>query len=1473
MLHYRKQKLQNANSAAIVLFLFCLLELVPSNAGQGFYSIIAPNTLRPNSQFHVAVSIHKSPETVKVKLGILGSTYTDFKTVDVRPYSSELVAFEIPALKSDRYNLTAEGLSGIRFTNETRLNFEPKQFTVLVQTDKAIYKPTDTVRYRLLLLDANLKPVRNYGRVHMELRDSGNNIIKSYKDLRFTNGVYSNELLLSNYPKFGEWSIDVVVGEEQYKSTFEVLEYILPKFVVDIETDKHTIYKDGKIRANINAYYDFGKPIQGEATLSIYPTFFGSLQPFVNDLITRKVVPINGNAYFEFDIKDELKLKEDYEREYLLDALVEEKSTGSVQNYSKVITVHLDTYRVETVKIPSYYIPSVPFEVTAKIVRNDGAQLKNFRPDITAYLTNVYGSSEMYNKTVYNLDGNGMVKMKFTVPIGDRDEYHSVIVDYMGIITDVGKIPRKHLHSKNYITAKILNDNPKVNQDVSITVRANEPLKYFIYQIVGRGDILISRSVDVADETYYTFKFLASFAMMPRAKLLIHSVVNGEFVYDEQVIELEENLQSMIQIDAPIKAPPGQDIDITLTTKPYAYVGLMVIDQNALNIRSGNDITYDRIMNALHDFELSDINTPIGTPGKESGVITMSNADVIVEKEAETTPTLGRSFVYEDDDKLTTIRKTDIGPAHKIEVNTLAPGKGRYAFSYTPKPYWHNPRVHVMHNPADTWLFMNISAGSEGRTTLHRRIPSTMTSWTLSAFSLDPVTGLALTKPTRILQSYKEFYITLELPYSIRLGETIALPFVVFNNKDSDLDVDVTLYNNAQDFDFPKLNNKAEPTPAIELYSRRVVRVLAKSTKSVSFIVTPKRVGSINVKAVASTQIAGDTVEGTLLVEYPGATEIVNRGLLFELSSSPQIKENITISIPRNAIPDSTRIEISAVGDVIGSVIGNVESLVRLPTGCGEQTMVNFVPNILTLKYLERLRQLTPAVSTRAKKYIDIGYQRLLYYRHVNGAFSAFGLSEKNSSTWLTAYVARTFRQAAVYTEIDENVIDTALKYLSKLQNGNGGFEERGDVFENFDDDGLSLTAFVVLAFLENAQQYPEYKNNINKAMDFLTRGLDGSNSLHAMAIGTYVLSRTNHNAKGAFLQRLDAMAVNEDGRKWWNKTAPPLEGPSPWYNHTRSVNIEISAYAALALLENNLIGDALPILKWLIDQRNEFGGFVASQDTVVGLQALIAFAERFSSQANNMQVGFHYGSGAETIMNVNAENSLVLQTFELPNSIKNVTVTATGRGLALAQVTYKYNTNVTSAWPRFVLDPTVNRNSYSDYLHLSACASFVPVEGGSTRSNMAVMEIYLPSGFVVDTDTLPTLESSDRIKKVETHRRNTLVVIYFDYLDRREVCPTLHAYKVVKVTKHSPVPVIMYDYYDNVRRARQFYRAPKSYVCDICEDANCGSLCEKAEKRESRRLDNDSSTTGISTKSKATILSSATTATILLFSVLKYVL
>lgn len=60
---------------------------------------------------------------------------------------------------------------------------------------------------------------------------------------------------------------------------------------------------------------------------------------------------------------------------------------------------------------------------------------------------------------------------------------------------------------------------------------------------------------------------------------------------------------------------------------------------------------------------------------------------------------------------LTTVKKTDIGPAHILRTNTRPPLAGPYAFSRIPKPYWDRPRVHLMNDISDSFLFVNFSSG------------------------------------------------------------------------------------------------------------------------------------------------------------------------------------------------------------------------------------------------------------------------------------------------------------------------------------------------------------------------------------------------------------------------------------------------------------------------------------------------------------------------------------------------------------------------------------------------------------------------------------------------------------------------------------------------------------------------------------------------------------------------------------------
>lgn len=49
----------------------------------------------------------------------------------------------------------------------------------------------------------------------------------------------------------------------------------------------------------------------------------------------------------------------------------------------------------------------------------------------------------------------------------------------------------------------------------------------------------------------------------------------------------------------------------------------------------------------------------------------------------------------------------------------------------------------------------------------------------------------------------------------------------------------------------------------------------------------------------------------------------------------------------------------------MGTALQNLEHLVHMPHGCGEQNMVLFAPIVYVLQYLEKTRQMTPEIKER----------------------------------------------------------------------------------------------------------------------------------------------------------------------------------------------------------------------------------------------------------------------------------------------------------------------------------------------------------------------------------------------------------------------------------------------------------------------------------------------------------------------------
>jgi CD109 antigen len=87
----------------------------------------------------------------------------------------------------------------------------------------------------------------------------------------------------------------------------------------------------------------------------------------------------------------------------------------------------------------------------------------------------------------------------------------------------------------------------QVNQDIELEVNSTEPMKYFIYQVIGRGDVVVANTIKLADKKTHNFRFLATYAMAPTAHVVVYYVKeDGEVVADALDIELEGALQNFV---------------------------------------------------------------------------------------------------------------------------------------------------------------------------------------------------------------------------------------------------------------------------------------------------------------------------------------------------------------------------------------------------------------------------------------------------------------------------------------------------------------------------------------------------------------------------------------------------------------------------------------------------------------------------------------------------------------------------------------------------------------------------------------------------------------------------------------------------------------------------------------------------------------------------------------------------------------
>ena len=107
-----------------------------------------------------------------------------------------------------------------------------------------------------------------------------------------------------------------------------------------------------------------------------------------------------------------------------------------------------------------------------------------------------------------------------------------------------------------------------------------------------------------------------------------------------------------------------------------------------------------------------------------------------------------------------------------------------------------------------------------------------------------------------------------------------------------------------------------------------------------------------------------------------GAPSIIDNSILLSTDQASGVATaNYELMLPpaNKLIEGSARAFVRVVGDVMGPALSNIESLLRMPYGCAEQTMVSFAPNIFVMKYLEAINKDKPDLRKKAIQYMKSG--------------------------------------------------------------------------------------------------------------------------------------------------------------------------------------------------------------------------------------------------------------------------------------------------------------------------------------------------------------------------------------------------------------------------------------------------------------------------------------------------------------------
>jgi uncharacterized protein YfaS (alpha-2-macroglobulin family) len=650
--------------------------------------------------------------------------------------------------------------------------------------------------------------------------------------------------------------------------------------------------------------------------------------------------------------------------------------------------------------------------------------------------------------------------------------------------------------------------------------------------------------------------------------------------------------------------------------------------------------------------------------------------------------------------------------------------------------------------PEALYINPEIITDKDGRASIVIPIADSITTWRMATIASTQQGALGTS--TSSLKVFQDFFVDLDLPLTLTQGDRVSIPVAIYNYAGSPGDVNLKL--EANDW-FSLVEDVAEKSVTVE--SGRV--------GNSQFTLEAKRIGKF--KLSLSAQMGGAASRADIVVRE---IEVIPNGREQSLVFNGRLENTVQhqLDFPPNAIPEASKIFVRLYPGPLSQVVEGMDSILRMPGGCFEQTSSSTYPNVLALDYMRRTKKLTPEVHAKAEGYIANGYQRLLTFEVPGGGFSWFGQTPANKI--LTSYGLMEFYDMSKVYDVDPKLILRTQQWLAGQQQEDGSWKPDTSFINEgatnrYNTDVLRITAYIAWSLDNTGYQ----GTTVEHARQFIEKHMNAKMDAYTLAVVANFAAdygKDREFTRAAIQLLLDAR-TEKDEQVWWTADDTGVYATGP------SASVETTGLAVEALLKSGeASGTVRKALTYIASKKDAYGTWGTTQATIMALRALLTATEKGAADVRGTLVVLLNGKPTEKLV-LTPENNELLHQFVFKSidsqSASTVEIRFEGKGGLAYQVVGTYFL----PWDQKPVGEPLSIDVAYDRTHLAqddiATASATVRNNMDKKANMVMVDLGIPPGFdLLSEDLQDYQDKSAGLKSGHLSKFSltaTQAILYFD--------------------------------------------------------------------------------------------------------------